>query len=842
MVHGGECPQVGFRNNARGLLSSVNKSLRAIVAGLCALLSQVGGQAADRNGQTVPIQVDYPAEGSLFPPDFAAPVFRWRDSNPETKSWLIEVSFGGRKVQIKIKSDGPPLKVGEIDERTVASTNKPPTLTPEEAAGHTWTPDDKTWAEIKSKSVQAPATITITGFEDARQKKALSRGQVTIQTSTDRVGAPIFYRDVPQIPSEGKKGIISPIPKNALGLIAWRLRDVSKKESRVLMTGVSTCVNCHSFSADGKTLGLDVDGPDNDRGLYALMHVSRETQMRSQDLVKWRTFNGPLGGPLRIGFMSQVSPKGDYVLTTINDPKSSQSQSHKNDIVDRYFVTNFLDYKFIQVFYPTRGILAWYSRDNGRLQPLPGADDERYVQASGFWSPDQKYIVFARAEARPAYPASGQPPEYANDPRETQIQYDLYRIPFNDGKGGKAEPLAGASQNGMSNNFPKVSPDGKWIVFVQCKNGLLMRPDSKLYIVPSEGGTARPLKCNTPLMNSWHSFSPNGRWLVFSSKARSPYTQMYLTHIDENGNDSPALLIDNATAANRGVNLPEFVNIPQDSWVKMEAPMAEFFRQLNVAIDLVKEKKVAEAIPEFRKAIAMAPDDSRAHYNLGVALRHEGQVQEAVAELRKAIEADPTSMFNPRVNVDLGLALSDLGELNEAQKCFEKALADNPSDAEAHTGLGTVLFGLGRVEEGMEHCRTALKLDPNSGEAHNTLGIALARAGNLPEATEHLRRAAELKPQSFECQFNLGRVLAAGGEFTEALGHFKSAVDLSASKDFASLSMLASMYSETGRWAEAVGAAQRAQRIAQQSGDREAEADLRQKIGLWQSRAQQGLQ
>jgi len=52
----------------------------------------------------------------------------------------------------------------------------------------------------------------------------------------------------------------------------------------------------------------------------------------------------------------------------------------------------------------------------------------------------------------------------------------------------------------MSNNFPKVSPDGKWIVFVQCKNGLLMRPDSKLYIVPFEGGEARPLESNLPIM------------------------------------------------------------------------------------------------------------------------------------------------------------------------------------------------------------------------------------------------------------------------------------------------------------------------------------------------------
>ena len=60
-------------------------------------------------------------------------------------------------------------------------------------------------------------------------------------------------------------------------------------------------------------------------------------------------------------------------------------------------------------------------------------------------------------------------------------------MPFNGGLGGKAEPIAGASNNGMSNNFPKVSPDGKWIVFVKNRNGQLMRPDSELYIVPAQG-------------------------------------------------------------------------------------------------------------------------------------------------------------------------------------------------------------------------------------------------------------------------------------------------------------------------------------------------------------------
>jgi hypothetical protein len=50
---------------------------------------------------------------------------------------------------------------------------------------------------------------------------------------------------------------------------------------------------------------------------------------------------------------------------------------------------------------------------------------------------------------------------------------------------------------------------------------------------------------------------------------------MYLTHIDANGNDSPAILIDNATAANRAVNLPEFVNIGEDAIEEIKVNVAD---------------------------------------------------------------------------------------------------------------------------------------------------------------------------------------------------------------------------------------------------------------------------
>ena len=47
----------------------------------------------------------------------------------------------------------------------------------------------------------------------------------------------------------------------------------------------------------------------------------------------------------------------------------------------------------------------------------------------------------------------------------------LYRMPFDGGRGGTPVPVEGASKNGMSNTFPKVSPDGKWIAYASGSSG-----------------------------------------------------------------------------------------------------------------------------------------------------------------------------------------------------------------------------------------------------------------------------------------------------------------------------------------------------------------------------------
>jgi tetratricopeptide (TPR) repeat protein len=803
------------------------------------------------------ITVDYPAAGSIFPPDLVPPTIEWRDADPRARMWVIEFAFGDGAAPVRVKSPGPRLQIGPIDERCAKAGAAMPTLTPNQEAGHAWKADAATWGEVRKHGVAQPVTVRFLGYEDEKTLQPVSSGQTTLSVSADPVGAPIFYRDVPLAPVNfGERGVIAPLPPEAVPLIAWRIMDLTTGHSRVMMEGLPTCANCHSFSRDGKWMGIDVDGPQNDKGLYALVPVRKETAIRNEYVIRWNSFSDD-PAKKRFGFMSQMSPDGQYLITSTEPPDAQMK-----GLDDRLFNGVYKDYGFGQVFYPTRGILSWYSKASGKLLPLPGAADTDMVQTSAFWSPDGKYLVFSRAKARDPFAPGQKEPTYANSPDETQIQYDLYKIPFNEGKGGKAEPLRGASGDGMSNNFPKVSPDGKWIVFVKNKNGLLMRPDSELYMVPSEGGTARRMNCNLSRMNSWHTFSPNGRWLAFSSKGRSLFTQLFLTHIDENGNDSPAILVENMTAANRAVNIPEFVNIAPDFMEAMSAPATEFYRLFNIAIADQGKGETETAIAEWKNALAMSPDEPKALYNLGVALTDTKRYEEALAPLRKALELKPT---DSRTHASLGVALLRMKQLDEALEQLQKAVELNPMDAKAQGALGSLLAERGQIQEAIPHFARALEVDPNDADTQNNIGIALVRAGKPEAAVPYLEKALTTDPNAPELHGNLGLILARQGRFDEAIPHLEKALAggfesaeahlvlgralagkgrfeeaiphfeaVAKTDDPLVLGVLSSIYARVGRLEDALRAARQGLALATQRNDRDLIEAFNSSIALYE--------
>jgi tetratricopeptide (TPR) repeat protein len=404
---------------------------------------------------------------------------------------------------------------------------------------------------------------------------------------------------------------------------------------------------------------------------------------------------------------------------------------------------------------------------------LPGASDSAYVQCNPVWSSDGKQVAFLRAKAIPAWPAfNSARAAFANDPLETPIKYDLYHVPFNGGMGGKAEPIQGASTTGKSVSFPKYSPDGKWIVFVQAKNGLLMRPDSKLYIIPAEGGKARELACNLPLMNSWHSFSPNSKWLVFSSKSFSPFTQMFLTHIDENGNASPAILVLNSTAPNRAANIPEFVNIEAEGISGIVTPAVDYKIHLDKGKSFLKAGYVDSAYAEIMKSITLKPNYAENFSGLAFVLAKQGKMTEAMDASLKAVAFDPA---NDQTHANAGMVLYALHKNPEAVEQFKIALKYNTHNATTHFYYALTLEADNNLKEALVQYTEVLAYDTANADAYSNRGTILYGMNNVDKAIDDFTKAIGLAASKAEYFQNRAVAYAVKKDYSNALADLSRA-------------------------------------------------------------------
>jgi Flp pilus assembly protein TadD len=687
-------------------------------------------EAASVSGELASLAIDYPLDEAVFPPDMAAPTFVWSDPASKADTWLIDVAGRSADEHLYALTQGAtPARARDDDPRTAsaaaAAYNPPVPAVPPRR----WMPDDETWERIKRLSGGSGATVTIMGLCSEEPDKILSRGHMRLNVSADSVGAPIFYRDVP-LPF---RHVLDHIES-----IRWRLGEVSSHKPPTLLTGMKVCGNCHSFTADGKTLAMDVDY-GSDKGSYVIADIEPETVLEKDKVISWSDYRREDKEPT-FGLLAQISPDGRYVISTVKDRSV-------------FAAVDELDYS--QRFFPVAGILVVYDRQMKQFFPLKGADDRRYVQSNPVWSPDGKTILFARSEAYA--------PKGIKDPNSAVVEkdevaeffeggkkfrYDIYRIDFNDGRGRDPTPLRGASGNGVSNYFPRYSPDGKWIVFCQSDSFMLLRPDSTLFIMPSAGGTPRKMRCNfAGKMNSWHSWSPNGRWLVFASKAAGPFTQLWLTHIDAEGNDSPALLLEHFTAADRAANIPEFVNVKAAQFAHIRQDFADYYTHYRIGVGHEQRHDYAKAIDEFQLALREKPNHAESLYLLASCLARLQRESEAMSYALKAADLAPNS---PLVHGLLGGLLCSTGQYREALIHLEVAHAANAGDVGVANNLAWLLatcpnaaYRDGPRALGLAQwaCKaTSYKSPP----LLDSLAAAYAEVGQFDEAVRVTRQAIEI--------------------------------------------------------------------------------------------------
>jgi serine/threonine protein kinase/Tfp pilus assembly protein PilF len=194
--------------------------------------------------------------------------------------------------------------------------------------------------------------------------------------------------------------------------------------------------------------------------------------------------------------------------------------------------------------------------------------------------------------------------------------------------------------------------------------------------------------------------------------------------------------------------------------------IANAHRMLGNALQA--QGRPAEALVEFRRAVALDERFAGAHYAIGNALFPD-RPAEAVKEYRRAIALDPDYA---QARVNLGNSLGRLEKMEEAITEYKAALVckqrDFTESYKAHHGLGNALQAQGKLDEAIEEYREALWLKSDS-RTHYSLAVTLQKRGDFLNAATEFRKAIELEPSFPEAHCDLGLLLQQQGEFTKAL-------------------------------------------------------------------------
>jgi hypothetical protein len=186
------------------------------------------------------------------------------------------------------------------------------------------------------------------------------------------------------------------------------------------------------------------------------------------------------------------------------------------------------------------------------------------------WSPDGKYIYFCSSDSI-----------IKDLNKYSQLKYDIKRISFDPENKtyGEVETIYDASGKGKSATYPRVSPDGKYLLFVVSNNSSWTQThtDADLYLMNLETGETRALtEANSPQSESYIDWSSEGRWFVVSSRrGDGNYARPYFVYFDQEGNAHKPFEIPRKDPMHN-VNMMKGYNVPQFSTTPVNVSQAKF--------------------------------------------------------------------------------------------------------------------------------------------------------------------------------------------------------------------------------------------------------------------------
>jgi hypothetical protein len=349
------------------------------------------------------------------------------------------------------------------------------------------------------------------------------------------------------------------------GRMSLRQRDLRSFEERVLFDNQrigGACFNCHTF----------------------LNH--RTGQM----LLQFRPGSGSSHGPAMILVRNgraekvdtRVAGKGGAAAYIAWHPSGKLLAFSRNSLA-QIFHTAGVE---VREVVDRDSDLGLYAVDTGQVYTVPEISRPDRLETFPTWSPDGRYLYFCSAPA-------------LADKRTLllqfdKVQYDLVRIAYDaaSGRWGHVETVVAAARLGKSISLPQISPDGRFLMFCGHDYGSfpIFQPSSDLYMLdlslvgtPGEAAPRRLDEINSPRSDSYHTWSSNSRWVLFSSKREDGlFARLYIAHLEAGGHFGKPFVLPQRDPEFYGrclmtYNRPELVAEP------MTVSAAELARAMNSA-------------------------------------------------------------------------------------------------------------------------------------------------------------------------------------------------------------------------------------------------------------------